>query len=180
MHQIDKAVQHYGTMNMAASLIASQHGIELVSASAERMGVGIDVALASVAKQFAATAMSAIEGEAVFAVGEGALADLLRAYFDVATGEGRREADDAMREGELGDNAAALIQGNPGSWFDDGTGAFPGSGAASGPERLNDLIRAGCYLLAEIARVQRVIDAEDAMAASADERIRVAALKAGG
>lgn len=172
---IDKSVHAHAVLNMVAAVIQSPHGIPTAQVQAQQSGVTIDVAVTTLGEAFAMAALRNIESRDVIAMPAGSgITDALEIFADASGGAGRLEFEDTLQEGELGLNAAALLLNEPSYWTPDAQDGsevpFPGSGADGGESRLNDLIRACCYVMAEIARVQRVLAKEDAFAAGADER----------
>lgn len=172
---VDKHVHAHAILNMVAAVIQSPNGMQLALQRATEMNCRPELAIVTLGESFAIAAIRNIEQQDVFSVPRGSgMADALTLYIEGSGVEGREELEDRLQEGELASNACALLQNAPAFWTPDAPNPddapFPGSGANDGPERLNDLIRAAAYVLAEIGRLERKMIREDAYAAGAAER----------
>ena len=173
---IDKAVHAHAILSMVAAVVTSPNGIPTAQAQAQASGTTIDIAIATLGEAFAMAAIRNIESRDVIALPAGSgITDAIEIYADASNAPGRLEFEDGLQEGELSANAVALLTNQPELWVSDDQGGgevpFPGSGADGGALRLNDLIRAGVYVMAEIARVQRAMAREDAFAADPDRGV---------
>ena len=175
IRHIDKAVHAHAILNMVQAVIASPNGLLVANNIAQEKGIRIEEAMILLGESFAMFALRNIESADVVSLPAGCGAsDAITLYISGLDVEGRVELEDRMQEGELASNAIALLQNEPGFWTPDAPNPedapFPGSGANDGPERLNDLIKAAAYVMAEIGRLERKQRREDEYAANAVHR----------
>lgn len=173
--QIDPDIRRFAVLNITAAIIGGTHGLLNAERLAQENGIPLSKAVNILAEDFAMAALME-EGRAdtfLLPAGSG-VSDAVKLFIEGSAAAGREAFEDGLQEGELTSNAIALLSNEPGLWVSDAQDGsevpFPGTGADGGNGRVNDLVRAAAYVLAEIARIERAQLREAAYAADAAER----------
>lgn len=177
MTLIDKSLQQHALINFMGAILQSPAAMATLHSqtTADGTPVPIEEGVRALAASLAAVALRDTSTTDLFQFPDGSAAgDALKLYLSVQESPQATAFEDALQEGELALNAAALITHTPEQWCGAAPGgddvAFPGSGAEDGEARINDLIRAVALLLGELGRLERKVAAEQAYAAAAPER----------
>lgn len=177
MNLTDKSLQQHALINFMGAILQSPSAMVALREQtlADGTPMPIEEAVRAMASNLAALALRDTATTDLFQIPDGSGAgDALKMFLSVQENPARIEFEDTLQEGELCDDAVALILNDDQLWIGgtpDGQAIdFPGSGDEDGEGRINDLIRATALLLAEIARLERKVAAGEAYAADASER----------
>lgn len=174
MKVIDKTLHAHTIVALTAAIIGSPN-FPIFAAQAKTEGRPIEEIVNEYATAFSASAIRGIEESDLFTLPRGSgLSDAVMLFIEGSTTHGRAAYEDTLQEGELAQNAAALLLMEPERWISDGQNGddvpYPGSDHPQGPERINTLIRAAAYVLAEISRLERAEIRAAAYASAGAER----------